>query len=45
MLRTSIKSKNTRIIVELNNVYENFKIANFSQQNTKAIDNKESRNF
>jgi len=44
-VRAFTKRENTKIIAKLNNVYENFKIANLSQQNTKNINDKKSQNF
>lgn len=45
MSKTFIKNENTKIIIKLNNAYENFKIANLLRENAKVVNDEKSRNF
>jgi len=44
-VRASTERGNTKIIAELNNAHENFKVADLPQQNTRAVDDGKSRNY
>lgn len=44
-LETSIEQKDTKIIAKLNNAYENFKIANLLEHNTRVVNDEKSRNY
>jgi len=40
MLEASTKQRDAKIIVELNNAHENFKIANLLEHNTRTINDR-----
>lgn len=45
MSKTSTEGGHTKIIAELNNAHENFKVADLPRENTRAVDDGKSRNF